>query len=84
MTSTHHKTLIRPIYPKKQEITIPKNRQQMLKHKYAEEWKIAEQIEHDTINEQETIEWIDEPQTKIHKIRTRMVLDFLFSFWSCL
>ena len=75
LTNTHHKTLIRPIYPKKHEITIPKNRQQMLKHKYAEEWKIAEQIEHDTINEHETIEWIDEPQTKIHKIRTRMVYD---------
>ena len=60
---------------KKHEITIPKNRQQMIKHKYAEEWKIAEQIEHDTIDEHETIELINEPKEKPHKIRTRMVYD---------
>ena len=70
-----HRTMIRPMYPKKREINIPKNRRQMLQHKYAEEWKIAEEIENDNINEHGTLEFIPKPNTPVHTLRSRYVYD---------
>lgn len=63
------------MYPKKREINIPKNRRQMLQHKYAEEWKIAEEIENENIKEHGTLEFIDKPTTPTHTLRSRYIYD---------
>ena len=47
----------------------------MLQHKYAEEWKIAEEIENDNINEHGTLEFIPKPNTPVHTLRSRYVYD---------
>ena len=44
-----HETLIKEKYPKVYEIKIPKNRREMLKSEYREEFMLAEKIELKTI-----------------------------------
>jgi len=70
-----HRTMIRAMYPKKHDITIPKTRKEMLVHKYASEFKIAEEIELATIKEKGTIEYVDDSPKIQHKLKTRMVYD---------
>ena len=72
---TNHKTMIRAQYPGKYAIKIPKNRKEMLKHEYAEEFKIAEEIELETIHDKGTIKYVENSPEIRHKLKTRMVYD---------
>ena len=47
----------------------------MLQHKYSEEWKIAEEIENENIQEHGTLEFIPKPNTPVHTLRSRYVYD---------
>merc|ERR1712146_232829 len=69
-----HKTLIKGKYPKAYEIRIPKNRREMLKSEYKEEFLIAEKIELRTVQEHGTIKFVEEKKNA-HKLKTRMVYD---------
>ena len=69
-----HKTLIKGKYPKAYEIRIPKNRREMLKSEYKEEFLIAEKIELRTVQEHGTIKFVEE-EKNAHKLKTRMVYD---------
>jgi hypothetical protein len=69
-----HPTLLKETYPSKIYIHIPKNRREMLKSPYKEEFIQAEKIEIDTIQRHETIKFVKQDQTK-HKLKTRMVYD---------
>jgi len=69
-----HQTLLKDNYPNKIYIHIPKNRREMLKSPYREEFIQAEKIEIDTIQRHETIKFVKQDKTK-HKLKTRMVYD---------
>merc|ERR1712146_28435 len=60
-----HKTLIKGKYPKAYEIRIPKNRREMLKSEYREEFLIAEKIELRTVQEHGTIKFVEEEKMPI-------------------
>ena len=67
-----HKTLLRNEYPPAFKIKIPKNRREMLKSEYKEEFLIAEGIELETVQKQDTVTFVKEDKTK-HKLKTRMI-----------
>merc|ERR1711975_140532 len=67
-----HKTLIKGKYPKAYEIRIPKNRREMLKSEYKEEFLIAEKIELRTVQEHGTIKFVEEKKNA-HKLKARLV-----------
>ena len=69
-----HRTLLRENYPPAFKIKIPKNRREMLKSEYREEFLIAEAIELETVTQQETVTFVDEDKTK-HRLKTRMIFD---------
>ena len=61
-------------YPKKIYVTIPKNRREMLKSPYKDEFLKAEDIELTTLQRHDTINFVPNDNTK-HKLKTRMVYD---------
>ena len=69
-----HETLIKEKYPKVYDIKIPKNRREMLKTDYREEFMIAEKLELRTITNHGTIKFVPETPNA-HKLKTRMVYD---------
>ena len=66
--------MIKEKYPKVYEIKTPKNRREMLKSKYREEFMLAEKIELKTIRDHETIKFVPEKENS-HKLKTRMIYD---------
>ena len=66
-----HPTLIKEKYYA-DEIPIPKTLKEALKSQYAEEWKIAVEIENTTLKEHGTFTVVDEPN-RCHKIGTKYV-----------
>ena len=73
-TKSRHETLIKENYPAKRDIKIPKNRNEMLKSEYKEEFLLAESIEIATLKHQKTITYVNE-DAKAHKLDTRMIYD---------
>ena len=69
-----HQTLLQQEYPKKIYIIIPKNRREMLKSKYKDEFLKAEEIELATLQRHDTIQFVKNDKKK-HKLKTRMVYD---------
>ena len=63
-----HRTLLRENYPPAFKIKIPKNRREMLKSEYREEFLIAEAIELETVTQQDTVTFVDEDKKK-HAVR---------------
>ena len=71
---TKHATLLKDTYPAKRDCKIPKNRKEMLKSEFKDEFIVAEGIELSTLNHQKTITYVkDDP--KAHKLNTRMIYD---------
>ena len=53
---------------------VPKNRREMLRSEYKEEFMIAEKIELKTVQEHGTIKFVKENK-EVHRLKTRMVYD---------
>ena len=74
-TQKSHPTLIKPFYPKKNAIRIPKFKHELRHHPYKQEFLIAEKVELQTIMDAKTISFVDKPSKNVHRIPHRFTYD---------